>query len=343
MEDEEFNAADIKQEQAKREEPLDDLQAQEQGTNVQEINIVHEILALAEERENLIKNNKILQEKLSVFIKGSAEKDYFQKIDIPLDADEGTFHEVLGDIDTKLNEIITFHEQSKIQQEVLKEQINETQEILKELNEKFSRIKETVALQSINSKTGERFSEEEVKALLRKEEEVQKSLQEFQTETIKKRHNLNVATEKKKNLAEGTLDFAEYEVMCIEIDNNTEAIQQIKKKIRDITRKGSNIVKILSHLPQKLYLAQNTRLLVEEKVKSLEDDLKKARNQLFTEKMEYAKMKEKSKELQYKSALLQHPKLLEDYKNVKEENEEIQKHLTELKLAYANTLKIIEH
>ncbi|KFM81160.1 hypothetical protein X975_10434, partial [Stegodyphus mimosarum] len=281
MEDEELNAGDIKQEQGKREEALDDLQAQEQTTDVQEINITQEILALAEERENLIKRNKILQEKLSVFIKGSAEKDYFQKIDIPLHADEGTFYEVLGDIDTKLNEIISFHEQSKIQQKVLKEQISETEEILEELNEKFCRIKETVALQSINSKTGERFTEEEVKALLKKEGEIQKSLREFQTETITKRHNLNVATEKKRNLAEGTLDFAEYEVMCIEIDNNTEAIQQIKKKIRDITRKGSNIVKILSHLPQKLYLAQNTKVLVEKKVKSHEISyLLKKRNML---------------------------------------------------------------
>ncbi|GFS86578.1 uncharacterized protein NPIL_552541, partial [Nephila pilipes] len=144
----------------------------------------------------------------------------------------------------------------------------------KEQNSSFTKLKKKIALSSVNSDNGERYTKEEVNELLRKEEEMREALEEVQLQSIKKRYYLKELIEEKKNLVEGPLDFGEYETMCTGTENNREVIKQLKEEIKGYSKKAANVVNILSHVRQKLHSAQSEKCAAKEKEITLEEELK---------------------------------------------------------------------
>ncbi|XP_054713750.1 uncharacterized protein LOC129223209 [Uloborus diversus] len=225
----------------------------------------------------------------------------------------------------------------------LKKEIGDKTEHFQELQKDFFEVKKRVALSAVHSETGEKLTPEEVTNLLRKEKDIQKTLQEFQLLSIRKKHSLDEALDEKTKLGEGSLDYAEYEMMCIETENNIESIQQIKEEIEDIRRKSSNAINILSHLTQKLYVEQSEKVRAEAKEKALKDDLNSMKNKVFVEKTRYSRLKEKNKELLHKSILLQYPELIEDYNSIQKDSEAAKTKVEELKRKYESAMNIIEN
>ncbi|GIX68866.1 hypothetical protein CEXT_42491 [Caerostris extrusa] len=58
-------------------------------------NIITDIMKAVKERENLRNKNLSLQQKLSMYLKGSEETEYFQTLQLPLGSTEDTFMELL--------------------------------------------------------------------------------------------------------------------------------------------------------------------------------------------------------------------------------------------------------
>ncbi|KAG8189276.1 hypothetical protein JTE90_019036 [Oedothorax gibbosus] len=295
---------------------------------------IAEIMKAAKIREALSDQNKNYQYKLSAYIKESSEKDYFQTLDLPLIANESDFAETLKKIDDKKDELEEFRGSIASKLEYLNTEIKRKQEELTTLRNMFSDMKEKVALQAVNSETGECFTKQEVEELLKKEEKMAKILEFYQLEAIKKRKILEAAIKDKKNLVEGPLDYGEYEIMCTKTENNEEIIKQLKQEIKDYTTKSAKVVNALSHLNQKLLASRIEKSSAQEKEAGMEKELDQ-------EKTEYTSMSAKNKELQHKCILLQHPRLLEDHNNVVEENEQAKKELEELKNKYESLVSSI--
>ncbi|GFU05825.1 hypothetical protein NPIL_120011 [Nephila pilipes] len=72
----------------------DEVQSQE--ATLKKGNIISNILKSYRERENLLSKNNFLQHRLFVFVKGCEEKEYFQKLELPVGANEETFKEAVG-------------------------------------------------------------------------------------------------------------------------------------------------------------------------------------------------------------------------------------------------------
>ncbi|GFQ70321.1 uncharacterized protein TNCT_129761 [Trichonephila clavata] len=316
----------------------DEIQSQEADLNKE--NLITSILKSFKKREDLIRKNDFFQHRLSVFVKGCEEKDYFQKLELPVGANEETFKAALENINNKFTEIEEVQQESTEQLVSLETKKIEKEKEWNELNSSFVELKGRIAFSSVNSDNGQRFAKEEVREFLRKEEEVRKVLEEVQLQSIKKRYYLKELIEEKMNLVEGPLDFGEYETMCTGTENNAEVIKQLKEEIRGYAKKAANVVNILSHLRQKLHSAQTDKCAAKEKEISLEDELKEMRNYLFEEKLKYATMNEKNEELQHRSILLQHPRLIEDHNNLLVENETIKNELEALKNTYKSLMKI---
>ncbi|CAL1278769.1 unnamed protein product, partial [Larinioides sclopetarius] len=223
----------------------------------------------------------------------------------------------------------------------LGQKIKAEEDAWKALNKSFFELKTRIALQSVNTDTGERYSKEEVDELLRKEEEMRKNSEDSQLQSIRKKRLLQELMDEKKNLVEGPLDFGEFEIMCTGTENNIEVVKQLKEEIKNYVKKASDVVNTLNHMRQKVYSVQTRKVAAQDKETTLEEELAEMRKELFQEKMKYASMNQKNEELQHKSILLQHPRLIEDYKNLIMETEEGKKELEALKRTYKAVMKIV--
>ncbi|KAF8789694.1 hypothetical protein HNY73_007615 [Argiope bruennichi] len=306
----------------------------------------------SKERENLLRKNEVLQRKLFMFIKASADKEYFQSLELPQNANADTYQKIMRfevssfpPVMFKTSDVMTSIEKDKeeiiAKQESLKQKISEKEDEWKELNKSFVELKTRIAQQSVNTDTGERYTKEEVDELLRREEDARKNLEDSQLQSIRKKRLLEELLEEKKNLVEGPLDFGEFEIMCTGTENNIEVVKQLKEEIKSYVKKASDVVNILNHMKQKVHSMQTKKVVVQQKEMALELKLTEMRNKLFQEKMKYANMNQKNEELQHKSILLRHPRLIEDYKNLITEQEEGKKELEDLKRTYKAVMKIV--
>ncbi|GIY03660.1 hypothetical protein CDAR_526701 [Caerostris darwini] len=92
---------DIKDENGDK-ETVDEVQAvivdeviSDKENLVNKENIITNIMKAVIERENLLKKNSSLQQKLSMYLKGSEETEYFQTLQLPMGSTEETFMELL--------------------------------------------------------------------------------------------------------------------------------------------------------------------------------------------------------------------------------------------------------
>ncbi|GBM45157.1 hypothetical protein AVEN_241438-1 [Araneus ventricosus] len=303
--------------------------------------IIAEIMKSSKERENLLRKNESLQRKLFMFIKGSAEKEYFQTLELPLNANADAYQAILRQMNDKRDQIEKEQLEAAAKRASLEQKISEEEDAWKELNQSFVELKTRIALQSVNTDSGERYTKEEVDELLRREEEMRKNLEDSQLQSIRKKRLLEELMDEKKNLVEGPLDFGEFEIMCTGTENNIEVVKQLKEEVKNYVKKASDVVNTLNHMKQKIHSVQTRKVAAQEKEMALEEELTEMRKELFQEKMMYATMNQKNEELQHKSILLQHPKLVEDYKNLITEKEEGKKELVALKSTYKAVMKIV--
>ncbi|XP_015906581.1 cilia- and flagella-associated protein 184 [Parasteatoda tepidariorum] len=303
--------------------------------------LIKKIMDIKKEEKTLLAENIMLQQILSGLFKGPLGHDFKQDSEMPSSSNKQTFFNMLNMIDEKEEEIRTFELKSCQEIDDLRKQISETELKYNELNGEFKSLKEKAALQSVNSNTGETFSKEEVNKLLQKEHEAEENLQYYQLEYMRKNYDLQEAIQKKRSLIEGPVNYAEYDVICTEIENNIEVTKQLKEETAELQKKIFSMINIISHLNQKLQFVQHQKGITAAEEKSLDEELNKMRSNLFEEKTKYNKMKEKNEDLQHRFILLQHPKLIDDYKHIKEENDLAQKELQQLKDAYASSMKIV--
>ncbi|KAL3313599.1 Coiled-coil domain-containing protein 96 [Cichlidogyrus casuarinus] len=197
----------------------------------------------------------------------------------------------------------------------LKNQCEQRQVEVLAASKEFTDYRSKIALQSINSRTCQPFSKQELAALLQTEDRKESILAEIRLEFLRLNNvcnKLNKELTNKEQLA-GGLQLIDFEQLKIENQTYNEKIEERMEELNKLKRKVTSTVQVTTHLREKLEAVKEQRSKNKEKLDQLDETLSKKRDKLSKMKQLRNRIKSQNEKLEDECGLLIKPNLLKHY------------------------------
>lgn len=201
---------------------------------------------------------------------------------------------------------------------VYEENLYEKQERCMEIRNYFRDLKREVALSAEYNRTGKSIGKGQIAKWERDEADKDKEVQECRIQNIrlkKQLEKLEDALKDKEKLAPG-LHLIDYEQLKIENQTLNEKIEERNEELHKLQTKIMKTVQILTHTREKLQFVQAEQRALKQLETTMQEELKKVRTSLNTEKKNLKSLRDKNARQKQKTGIVTRPELNKDLERI---------------------------
>lgn len=305
--------------------------------------LVERYLAAIHERELLNQKNNTLQHKLAEYFRRKKTEESRQEVDRNVTDQEQRYMKYMSNLEE-------LRQQESVERESYNEQIEDMkqrkvvkQELVEEEWKEYCQFKRSIALSSVNSRSGRPLTMKEFESYEINEMKKEAEVSQVRLENIKLRNRLRkreLQLKQKEELAEG-LHLIDFEQLKIENQTYNEKIEERNEELMKLRKKITSTVQVLTHLKEKLQFVQGENQVARHDLGLIEVEVARKRDILSRTKQARDALRNDNSKLRQKCGLLGNPLLLRDYEEGADEITELSHKLDQLKRYHAElTLSI---
>nr|XP_039259301.1 coiled-coil domain-containing protein 96-like [Styela clava] len=296
-----------------------------------------------QEREMLNQKNHALQNKLAEYFKRKKTEDNRQEVDRNVTDQEQRYMKYISNLEELRNQETAERESYDEQIEEMKERKAVKQKLVEQEWNEYSNFKRSVALASVNSRSGRPLTQKEFEIYEINEVKKEAEVSQVRLENIKLRNRLRkreLQLKQKEELAEG-LHLIDFEQLKIENQTYNEKIEERNEELMKLRKKITSTVQVLTHLKEKLQFVQGENQVSKQELAHIEAEVAGKRDILSRTKQARDALRHDNSKLQQKCGLLGNRLLLRDYEEGTDEIADLSHRLDQLKRTHAElTLSI---
>lgn len=319
---------------------FDDIAAPPRFTREELVERYH---AAIQERELLNQKNNALQHKLAEYFRRKKTEESRQEVDRNVTDQEQRYMKYMSNLEE-------LRQQESVEKESYDEQIEEMkqrkaakQSLVEEEWKEYCQFKRSIALSSVNSRSGRPLTMKEFEIYEINEMKKEGEVSQVRLENIKLRNRLRkreLQLKQKEELAEG-LHLIDFEQLKIENQTYNEKIEERNEELMKLRKKITSTVQVLTHLKEKLQFVQGENQVARHDLGLIELEVARKRDILSRTKQARDALRHDNSKLRQKCGLLGNPLLLRDYEEGADEITELSHKLDQLKRYHAElTLSI---
>jgi hypothetical protein len=201
---------------------------------------------------------------------------------------------------------------------VYEENLYEKQERCMEIRNYFRDLKREVALSAEYNRTGKSIGKGQITRWEQDESKKDKEVQECRIQNIrlkKQLEKLEDALKDKEKLAPG-LHLIDYEQLKIENQTLNEKIEERNEELHKLRNKIMKTVQILTHTREKLQFIQAEQRTLKQLESAMQEELKKVRVSLNTEKKNLKSLRDKNTRQKQKTGIVTRKELNQDLESI---------------------------